>query len=106
MNEKFTNISTEPINIIDGFKIKPCMKSGFCCTTTPCIYGKWNSDKSACKYLGIPNKLGQRDCGRYDWIKKNVEGYEYYPGFGTGCCMPLFNEMREQVIIQINLQLK
>lgn len=70
MNEKFTNISTEPINIIDGFKIKPCMKSGFCCTTTPCIYGKWNSDKSACKYLGIPNKLGQRDCGRYDWIKK------------------------------------
>lgn len=102
---EYTNISTEPVGIINGMPTKPCMKSGFCCTKLPCGYGEWNEDKSACKYLQPPNDLGQRDCGRYDWIKANVPDWELYPAFGGGCCMPMFNEMREQVIKNINEKL-
>jgi hypothetical protein len=98
---KFTNISTIPLGVLDGLTIKPCMKSGFCCTSAPCGYGEWNEDKSACKFLQPPNELGQRDCGRYDWIVENVPGFEFYPGFGTGCCMGMFNQMRDQVIKNI-----
>jgi hypothetical protein len=32
---------------------------------------------------------------------KHVENWEYYPAFGAGCCMPMFNEMREKVIKNI-----
>jgi len=97
----YTNISTESLGEIYGAPIKPCMKSGFCCTKAPCAYGEWNEEKSACKYLLPPNDIGQRDCGRYEWIINNVAGWEFYPAFGGGCCMPLFNEMREKVIENI-----
>ena|SRR3989337_1528437 len=88
---------------VDGYSFvaKPCMKSGFCCTKAPCGYGEWNEDKSACKHLLPPNKIGQRDCGRYDWIKENVPNWEFYPAFGAGCCMPMFNTLRENIIKKI-----
>ena len=92
---------TEKIPVYDNFEdipVKPCIKSGFCCTSSPCAYGEWNQDKSACKYLLPPNQVGQRDCGRYDWIKENVPNWEFYPSFGAGCCMPLFNEARNKII--------
>lgn len=95
---KYTNTSTRPIGILDGIPVKPCMKSGFCCTTAPCEYGEMNEQKTGCKHLGEANDLGQRDCQRYDWIVKNVPNYEFYPGFGTGCCMGMFNKMRDDVI--------
>lgn len=95
---KYTNISTEPLGVLDGVTIKPCMKSGFCCTKQPCVYGEWNENKSACKYLSKPNEIGQRGCERYDWIKSNVPNWEYYPAFGAGCCMPMFNKMRDDII--------
>lgn len=85
---------------IDGvvFQVTPCIKSGFCCTKAPCAYGEWNEDKSACKYLEAPNAIGQRTCGRYEWIKANVPGWEMYPAFGGGCCMPLGNIKRQEII--------
>lgn len=82
----------------DELHIKPCMKSGFCCTKTPCEYGEWNEDKSACKHLLPPNEIKQRGCGRYEWIKANVPSWEYYPAFGAGCCMPIGNELRINII--------
>ncbi len=57
-------------------KTTPCIKSGFCCTKSPCGYGEWNADKTACAHLMPPNEIGQRDCGRYQWIKDNVPGWE------------------------------
>lgn len=98
----FTNTSTEPVGEIEGYPIKPCMKSGFCCTTSPCGYGAWNEVTHQCKHLQLPNSIGQRDCGRDEWIKANVPGWEFYPAFGGGCCMSMFNQAREQVIANIN----
>jgi hypothetical protein len=97
----YTNISTEPVGQINGYQIKPCMKSGFCCTTAPCGFGESKEDSRECKFLLPPNDLGQRDCGKYDWIVENVPDFIIYPGFGTGCCMPMFNELREAVIQNI-----
>ena len=94
------NTDLKPIGILEGVAIKPCVSSGFCCTKSPCAYGEAN-EKGACKHLTEPNELGQMACGRYDWIKANVPNWEYYPAFGAGCCMPMFNEMREQVIKNI-----
>lgn len=100
---KYTNISTEPLGTLDGIPIKPCMKSGFCCTKSPCGYGEWNENKTACKYLGEPNDLGQRDCLRYEWIIQNVPEpiRQFSPAFGAGCCMPLGNTLREKIINNI-----
>lgn len=86
--EKYENIPFE----VDGekFTAKPCMKSA---------YGEWNEDKSACKHLLA--QIGQRDCGRYEWIKANVPNWEFYPAFGAGCCMALFNAARENIIRKI-----
>jgi hypothetical protein len=81
---------------------KPCVMSGFCCIKTPCGYGEWNDDKSACKYLAPPNDIGQRGCERFDWIKENVPGWEVYPAFGAGCCMPLFNTLRQDIIKKLH----
>lgn len=98
----YTNISTAPLGILDGLPIKPCMKSGFCCATAPCGYGERKSTTdNSCKFLATPNDLGQRDCLRYEWIIANVPDYKFYPGFGTGCCMPMFNEIRQDIITKI-----
>lgn len=91
----------EPLGMLNGLPIKPCVKSGFCCTKSPCGYGEWNENKSACKYLSEPNELHQQLCLRYDWIKENVVDWEMYPAFGGGCCMPIGNQMRENVIKNI-----
>lgn len=98
---ELTNISSSPLGTLDGIPVKPCMKSGFCCSTAPCGYGEWNEEKTACKHLLPANFLGQRDCGKYEWIKENVPGFEFYPGFGAGCCMGMFNTMRDKVIANI-----
>lgn len=82
----------------------PCMKSGFCCTKSPCEYGGWNEERTTCKHLLPPNEVNQRECGRYDWIKENVPNWEFYPSFGTGCCMPLGNDTRVNIIKDIVLR--
>lgn len=86
----------------ENIPVKPCMMSGVCCTKAPCLYGDWNENKSACKYLEPPNEIGQRACGRYEWIKANVKGWEMYPAFGGGCCMPLGNTTRLEIIKRLN----
>lgn len=100
----YTNISLKPVGEIDGFPTKPCVKSGFCCNTAPCGYGESISKtEKGCKYLLPPNDIGQRDCGRYEWIKQNAPDAYMYPGFGNGCCMPMFNEARQNIIQNIKL---
>jgi hypothetical protein len=98
---EYTNIDPKPIGVLNGIPIRPCMKSGFCCTLAPCAFGEWNENKSACKYLSEPNGIGQRDCGRYEWIVANVPNYELYPAFGAGCSSAMFNHMRDKVIENI-----
>jgi len=85
---------------MDGqkFHVTPCIKSGFCCTTAPCAYGEIAESGKGCRYLTDPNELGQKMCGKYEWIKANVPNWMYYPAFGAGCCMSLGNDMRKKVI--------
>lgn len=98
------NTDLTPLVILEGIPIKPCVGSGFCCTKAPCAYGEQNETNTGCKYLLPSNELGQRACGRYDWIKENVPNWKFYPAFHGGCCMPMFNEMREKIINNIKLK--
>ena len=98
---KYTNISIKQICELDGFQIRPCMKSGFCCTKSPCAYGQWNDDKSACKYLATKNDIGQRDCLRYQWIIENVPTFEIHPAFHTGCSSAIGNVARNSIIERV-----
>ena len=96
------NTGLTPLGILDGIPIKPCVGSGFCCTKAPCGYGEMKEDKSGCKFLLPPNDIGQKACGKYDWIKDNVPDWEIYPAFGGGCCMTMFNEPRQKIILKLN----
>lgn len=89
-----------------GIYIRPCVGSGFCCTQRPCMFGEFNEDKSACKYLLPPNEHGQRGCGRVDWIKENVCGWEVHPAFGQGCSSPIGNPARDKIIENLPVEIK
>jgi len=97
---KYTNISIEPVGMLYDIPIRPCMKSGFCCTKSPCAYGTYDHEKKQCIHLGEPNDIGQRDCLHINWILENVpeEFRNFNPAFGAGCCMPMFNEARNTII--------
>ena len=95
------NTDLKPLGYLEGIPIKPCVGSGFCCTTAPCAYGELSESGKGCKFLLPVNDLGQKGCGKYDWIKENVPTWESYPAFGAGCCMPMFNDMRENIIKKI-----
>ena len=81
--------------------VKPCLNSGFCCSKTPCGYGERISETNpSCKYLTAPNEIGQRLCGRYEWIIANIPPEiwrDFSPAFGGGCCMGMFNTAREKI---------
>jgi hypothetical protein len=83
------------------FTTRPCLNSGFCCTKAPCAYGEKTSDTNyCCKYLLQPNEIGQKLCGRYQWIIDNVPPEiwrDFTPAFGGGCCMPIGNEARNKI---------
>lgn len=74
---------------------KSCVQCGYCCTCGPCQFGKWDEARHQCQYLN-ENKL----CDRYDYIRGLPPEYnaDYCPAFGTGCCSPLFNTVRESKI--------
>jgi len=95
-----SEIITEP-RFIEGHYIKPCLGSGRCCIQSPCGYGEWNSDSSACRYLEPPNEIGMRGCGRYEWIVENVPDYQFYPAFGSGCGSGMFNTLRDAILARL-----
>jgi hypothetical protein len=86
------------IKHLDGIRIRTCVQSGFCCTTAPCEYGEKRKDSNACKYLSEANEIGQKFCGRYEWIMQNAPDPENYPAFGGGCCMPIGNTVRLEIL--------
>lgn len=69
-----------------------CVQCGYCCTKTPCGFGKWDKEKKQCKFLTIENL-----CEKYEEIIKD-ESQIVSPAFGYGCCMSLFNTIREEKI--------
>ncbi len=89
------------VGMLDGIPVRRCLKSGFCCTKAPCAYSEFNEQKTACKYLSEPNEISQKICNRYEWIKANVPNWESYPAFGGGCCMPMGNTAREEILVKL-----
>lgn len=91
-------------------KVRPCLRSGACCKKAPCGYGTWNAEKTQCTHLVVdqvlPNGAEIHACGIHDYIVQQP-GSEFMPAFGAGCCMPLFNHLRENIargLIEMELQ--
>lgn len=75
----------------------PCVQSGFCCRRAPCPFGSWDEKQHKCSFLTDDNL-----CAKYDEIlAMPVEMWKHAPAFGAGCCMPLFNEARENRIREL-----
>lgn len=77
-------------------KVKACLRSGFCCKKGPCGFGESISNtEPQCKHLVVEDD-GTTGCGIYSEIIKDPTS-KFSPAFGSGCCMPLFNEAREAI---------
>lgn len=91
--------------MVNGYAVRPCVRSGLCCTKGPCAFGDWDFEARRCRHLGEEKREGFTlySCG----IKEQIEalppeaGAAINPAFGAGCCMPLFNENREAIIADI-----
>jgi hypothetical protein len=92
-----TEIPPSP-GTLDGIKIPPCVRSGFCCNKFSCAAGQhYGSDwRGPCKFLRGP-KPGAYSCGLVvDGIISKEDIYA-----GEGCCSPMFNTARNQVIKEV-----
>ena len=80
-------------------KTRPCVQCGYCCSVTPCAYGKWNHELKRCALL---NDNGS--CSIYNQIVaiEKTRG-DKYPMMGCGCSSPLCNERRGQKMISMGL---
>lgn len=90
------------LSMLNDPPIRPCLRSGLCCKTGPCAFGEWDRSAHQCKFLQVAEQgdgYTVYSCG----IKNKIEalpkdyGAALNPAFGTGCCMPLFNENREAI---------
>lgn len=79
----------------ETIEVSPCVRSGFCCKKVICGYGEAN-EHGGCKYL-LSKIKGEGyeffECGRHDYIIQQP-GHEFMPAFGEGCCMAMFNSLR------------
>jgi len=85
----------------DILVVQPCVGSGFCCKKTPCPYGAPDPVTGGCVHL-VPWEDDDLEapryrCGRYEFIVQQP-GAKFVPAFGAGCCMPLFNDARDEVL--------
>ena len=70
----------------------PCVQCGYCCTVRPCPYGRWDEKRQQCAFLTHDNL-----CARYNEIILDPRSW-VAPAFGAGCCSPLFNSRRDEVL--------
>lgn len=69
-----------------------CVRSGFCCKSAPCPFGRWNYSLAQCEHLE-GDRPGRYSCGIHDEII-GQPGAEFVPAFGGGCCSPLNTDRR------------
>lgn len=81
----------------------PCVGSGMCCKKGPCPYGEAD-ETGGCRFLevweGDDLDVERYRCGRYGAIVDQPTA-NIAPAFGAGCCMPLFNERRQEIFVQL-----
>lgn len=75
-----------------------CVRSGYCCQTTPCPFGKAEEGGTACIHL-VGDTPGRYACGKYDEIVALPPGIGAHaaPAFGAGCCSTL-NPVRVRIL--------
>jgi hypothetical protein len=73
-----------------------------CCKKAPCGYGD-PDESGGCRFLVSWEddlEVERYRCGKYDEIK-DQPGAEIMPAFGAGCCQPLFNERRAEILVAL-----
>ena len=93
--KEVTNLNKQILSDLSINRI--CVQCGYCCSTCPCSYGKWNKEKHECEYLSEENNIGQRGCTKYDEIK-NKPGWKFHPAFESGCSSTIGNIKRLEII--------
>jgi len=77
--------------------VRACVRSGYCCKKSLCAFGEYQEGgKLPCKHLG-GDKPGEYYCKQFDEINKKVWA-KWNPAFGAGCCSPIGNTARDEVI--------
>jgi len=80
---------------IDGYPIRPCLRSGMCCLKATCAVGVGHGadPEGRCKFLR-GESAGDYSCGLVDdgAIPKDTIHA------GAGCCSPVGNAARDEVI--------
>lgn len=79
---------------------KPCVGCGECCKKVLCGFGR-PDPSGGCRYQ-VPWKddnlpMTRYRCGVYDDIVDSP-GADVSPAFGAGCCQPLENTARGQIV--------
>jgi hypothetical protein len=83
---------------VEVWPVSACVRSGYCCKKAPCGFG----EGVPCIHLAIDpaSSAGQYLCARYAEISAHPDAW-LSPAFGAGCSSTLFNDDREQVILQL-----
>jgi len=85
------------------FQASPCVGSGMCCKKVPCSFGE-PDETGGCRYLVTWEddelETERYRCGKYDEIKDHPMAH-FTPAFGAGCCQPLFNERRMEILVEL-----
>ena len=83
---------------------RPCVGSGYCCKQTPCGYGESLPNSPACRFLEVweqdETETTRYRCGKFAEIVK-APGAWFSPAFGAGCCSPLGNTARNQILVEL-----
>lgn len=77
-------------------QIDACVRCGFCCSQSPCPFGKLADVGIGCAFLQYDDDH-LATCTRYDKIVKDPSQV-FSPAFGYGCCANL-NTYRREIIL-------
>lgn len=80
---------------------KECVRCGFCCKQSPCVYGKAQSSRNPrCIYLSFDSCiLCTYRCTKWEEIQ-TLEKNAQYSMCDSGCSSTLFNFDRNKVILR------
>jgi len=83
---------------IDGYMIRPCVRSGACCLKATCAVGVGHGAgvEGRCKFLR-GDEPGDYSCGLVD--DGVISGDIIHAG--AGCCSPLGNTARDRVVARL-----
>lgn len=87
----------------EDLQTRPCVGSGMCCKKRPCSFGEAD-ETGGCRFLvawehDVVDAERYR-CGRHDEIKDHPMAH-VEPAFGAGCCQSMFNERRDEILVQL-----